>query len=110
VPDGPPAERRDCGALALAGRRGLPGDLAEERPDRRRGERGDLAVVMGCERDQVAAVGADGVARLVGVREIGQEVVDMAQPASPGLCQGPATTGPNWTICALWFSRSAQHK
>jgi hypothetical protein len=77
VPDGPLAERRDRGALALAGGRGLPGDLAEERPDRRRGQLPDLAVVVGCERDQVAAVGADRVARLVGVGQVGEEVVDL---------------------------------
>ena len=78
MPDRPPAERRDRGALALAGRRGLPGDLGEERPDRRRGQPGDLAVMVGGERDQVAAVGADGVARLVRVRQVGEEVVDVA--------------------------------
>jgi hypothetical protein len=77
VPDGPPAERRDGGALALAGRRGLPGDLAEERPDRGRGDAVDVAVVVGGEGDQVAAVGPDGVARLVRVRQVGQEVVDV---------------------------------
>ena len=51
--------------LRVAG--GLPGDLAEERPDRRRGQPGDLPVVVSCEHDQVAAVGADRVARLVRV-------------------------------------------
>jgi hypothetical protein len=33
---------------------------------------------MGSERDQVAAVGADGVARPVRVRQVGEEVVDVA--------------------------------
>ena len=47
VPDGPLTERRDRSALALAGGRGLPGDLAEERPDRPRGQLPDLAVVVG---------------------------------------------------------------
>jgi hypothetical protein len=78
VPDGPLAERGDRGAFALAGGRGLPGDLAEERPDRRRGQPGDLAVVVSGEGDQVAAVGADGVARLVRVGQVGQEVIDVA--------------------------------
>jgi hypothetical protein len=78
VPDGPLAERGDRGALALAGGRGLPGDLAEERPDRRRGQPGDVAVVVGGERGQVAAVGADRVARPVRVRQVGEEVVDVA--------------------------------
>jgi len=77
VPDGPLAERGDRGALALAGGRGLPGDLAEERPDRRRGQLPDLAVVVGGESGQVAAVGADRVARLVGVGQVGEEVVDV---------------------------------
>jgi hypothetical protein len=33
---------------------------------------------MGGEGDQVAAVGADRVPRLVRVRQVGQEVVDVA--------------------------------
>jgi hypothetical protein len=55
VPDGPLAERGDRGAFALAGGRGLPGDLAEERPDRRRGQPGDPSVITqqpGCLRRQ----------------------------------------------------------
>ena len=43
VPDGPPAERRDRRALAFAGQGGLPADLAEERPDRRRRQLSDVA-------------------------------------------------------------------
>jgi hypothetical protein len=78
MPDGPLAERGDRGALALARGRGLPGDLAEERPDRLRGQLPDLAVVMGGEGDQVSAVGADRVTRLVRVRQVGEEIIDVA--------------------------------
>jgi hypothetical protein len=92
VPDGPLAERRDRRALALTGGRGLPGDLAKERPDRRRGQRGDVAVMVGGESGQVAAVGADRVPRLVGVRQVGEEIVDVAGERVPGqhvTCQCP---------------------
>jgi hypothetical protein len=71
-------QKEATAALALAGGWGLLGDLGEERPDRRRGQLTDLAVVMGGEGDQVAAVGVDGVARLVCVRQVGQEIVDVA--------------------------------
>ena len=66
--------RRAC----ACGWPGLPGELAEEGPDRRRGQPGDAAVVMGGEPGQVAAVGADRVPRLVGVGQVGEEIVDMA--------------------------------
>jgi len=116
VPDGPLAERRDRGAFPLAGGRGLPGDLAEERPDRRRGQRGDVTVVVGGERDQVAAVGADRIARLVRVRQVGEEVVDVAgervprQDVAGGLFQARARscliTGnqsrPTWWCSRRW--------
>src|SRR5262249_21554276 len=79
VPDGPPAERGDRRALALTGRGGPSGDLGKERPDRRRGQVGDAAVVMGGERDQVASVGADRVGRLVRVGQVSEEVLDVAR-------------------------------
>ena len=44
----------------------------------------DLAVVVGGEPGQVAAVGADRVARLVRVRQVGEEVVDVAGERVPG--------------------------
>jgi len=76
---------------ATAGGRGLAGDLGQERPDRRRGQLGDLAVVVGGEPHEVAAVGADGVARLVRVRQVGEEVVDVAgeRVAGQGVAGGP---------------------
>src|SRR6266404_1979730 len=43
-----------------------------------RNARTGAAVVVGGERDQVAAVGADRVARLVRVRQVGEVVVDVA--------------------------------
>jgi hypothetical protein len=45
---------------------------------RRRGQLSDLAVVAGGEPDQVAAVDADRVPRLVRVRQVGEEIVDVA--------------------------------
>ena len=57
-----------AGEMVLASFGEAVGDLAEERPDRRRGQPGDLGVVVSGEPDQVAAVCADRVARLVRVR------------------------------------------
>jgi hypothetical protein len=55
----------------------LAGDIAEERPHRRRGDGAGAAVVVRGEGDQVAAIGADRVARLVRVLQVGEEIVDM---------------------------------
>ena len=106
VPDGPLAERRDRRALALAGGRGLPGDLAEERPDRRRGQPGDVAVVMGGEPDQVAAVGADRVPRLVRVRQVGEEVVDVTGERMPGQRVAGGPFRPRARSCLITGNRT----
>jgi len=107
VPDGPFAERGDRGALALAGGRGLPGDLAEERPDRHRGQRGDLAVVVGGEGDQVAAVRADRVPRLVRVRQVGEEVIDVAGQRVPGQHLAGGLSRPHARSCPITGNRTA---
>ena len=106
VPDGPLAERRDRGALALAGRRGLPGDRAEERPDRRRGQPGDVAIVMGGEPDQVAAVGADRVPRPVRVGQVREEVVDVAGERAPGQHVAGGLLRPRARTCLITGKRS----
>jgi hypothetical protein len=107
MPDGPLAERRDRRALALTGGRGLPGDLAKERPDRRRGQRGDVAVMVGGESGQVAAVGADRVPRLVGVRQVGEEIVDVAGERVPGQHVMDGLFRPYARSCQITGNRTA---
>jgi hypothetical protein len=70
---------------------GLPGDLAEKRPDRLGRQFGGVAVVVGGEGDQVAAVGPDGVGRRVGVGQVGEEVVDVPSErvSRQGVPRGP---------------------
>jgi hypothetical protein len=54
------------------------------------GLRCDVAVMVGGEPGQFAAVGADRVPRLVRVRQVGEEVVDVAGQRVPGP-QGPGS-------------------
>src|SRR6266571_5933805 len=76
--DGPPAERGDGGAFALAGRGRQFADVGEECADGVGGEACEFAVPVGGELEEVAAVGADGVSGGVGVLLVGEEVVQVA--------------------------------
>jgi len=56
----------------------MPRKRSRDHPDWRRGQPGDVAVVVGGEPGQVAAVGADRVPRFVCIGQVGEEVVDVA--------------------------------
>ena len=71
------AERRAW--LASSGQKRCPSAAEAPTPSSWR-----LAVVASGEGDQVAAVGADRVPRLVGVGQVGEEVVDVAGNRVPG--------------------------
>jgi hypothetical protein len=56
----------------------VTGDVVNTGPRTHDRHLGNFAVVVGREPDQVAALGADRVARLVRVRQVGEEVIDVA--------------------------------
>jgi hypothetical protein len=73
----PPAERRHRGALALTGGRREIRDRGQESAHRGDVHAGQAAVDVLREGGEVAAVGAQGVGRPVGVGDIDEELLDV---------------------------------
>ena len=74
--DRPPAERGDRRPLALASGRRQPGRLGQVGAHRDSGQLTGAGVVVGGEREQIIAVGADRVRRGVAVAKVGEELVE----------------------------------